>query len=502
MRRSLTLQLRRRLSLVAVLSMMFAGLATALVGMAVAQAQLEPELELTGSTVANALARDLGYAHTVGIPLEDYLGMDAYLRSVVDDAPTVRMVSVADPSGRVMYQYGSGAAWALHTVTVPLVADGRTVGQVRVSLDRLINLTSAGVALGLMVVLTAVLALAALRITAGLATAAVFEPLGSIGRALIRGSRGDFRVAPRRGGWGAPRSLAQALNAAVERLRHDWQSLRERAMAARAAHFDPAILAQVDRTMDRLIANYELPIEDSSRDCGLAARGGLQFTVFLLVVAEAICLSAVAHSPLQVSATWATALLMAALPVGLMPVSGRSAIISGALVAALGYVVAAGVEAGAGLIGARIVIGIGLGTALRSVSGLAAAWRGLLATMPMRGAILSGMAAGPLLGGLLSAELSPAMPFAAAAAAAGCAVLVGRWLPPGDAAAAGAAGLRLVLPLAALLGGAGLLLGAVEPNLAHTLPGWGATVTGGLAVSLAALLALGLLALARPRRTV
>ncbi len=491
--------LRRRLIAVAALVMVLGGLAATALGMMVANALLRPELDATGSTVANGLARDLVHAYELGIPLNDYLGMEAYLRSVVEDAPSVRAVTVRDTTGKILYRHGGGAEWTLYDVAVPLTVDGQILGKVHVSLDRLIYLSYVGPEFTLIAALTLVIALAAAWITTGLAAARVFEPLASAGRALIRGARGDFRMAPRRSGLGPPRALTDAIAAVVGRLRHDWQALREQAMAARAAHFDPAVLNRVDRVTADLNGRYQLPVEDAVRDVLLAARGGLQLVLFLLVTAEAVCVTSLAPSPLLIAVAWAAAVVVAALPTRLVPVSGGGAIISGALVAALGYVVAAGLDAGPSQIGARLVVGLGLGTAFRGIGALATQWRGLLAIRPSHYAILSGCVTGPLLGGLLATEVSAAAPYALAAMIAAAAVLVGRWLPP-TPVAAGRAGVLRVMTLAVLLGGSALLLGLASPTLSTLWPDWPVAAVGGLAVSLAPAAALAILMLAAPRR--
>lgn len=492
--------LRRRLTAVAVLVAVLGALAATAVGTTVANALLRPELDATGVTVANGLARDLVHAHRLGIPLDEYLGMDAYLRSVVDDAPSVRAVTVLDHDGRILYRHGDAADWSLYDVEVPLDTEGHALGQVRVSLDRFIYLNDAGAEVILIAAVTLGIALAAAWITAGLASARVFEPLASAGRSLVRGARGDFRTAPRRSGLGQPRAVAEAVAAVVEHLRHDWQALRERAMAARAAHFDPAVLSRVDQVTGDLADRYRLPVEDTARDAHLATRGGLQLVTFLLVAAEAACVTSVASSPLLIAATWGVAVAVAALPGSVVPVSGRSAIISGALVAALGYVVAAGLDAGAGQAGARLVVGLGLGTAFRSIGTLAVQWRGLLATRSTRHAILSACVGGPLLGGVLATELSSAAPYALAATFAATAILVGRWLPP-EPRTGGRGALTLPVTLAVLLGGGALVLGALPASLVALWPGWSVEAVSGLVMSLAVACVLAVLRLVAPLRT-
>ena len=61
--------LRRRLIAVAALVMVLGGLAATALGMTVANALLRPELDATGATVANGLARDLVHAYALGYPL-------------------------------------------------------------------------------------------------------------------------------------------------------------------------------------------------------------------------------------------------------------------------------------------------------------------------------------------------------------------------------------------------------------------------------------------------
>lgn len=499
MRRNSIPCLRRRLTVMAVLVALLSGLTATTLGMMVANLLLRPELDATGFTVANGLARDLVYAYELGIPFDDYLGMDDYLRNVVEDAPSVRAVTVRANDGRTLYQYGGGGTWSLYDVAMPLVTDGKTIGQVQVSLDRLIYLSYTGPEFTLIMAISLALALAAAWITAGLAAARVFEPLGSASRILIRGAQGDFRTAPRRTGLGPPRAVTEATATVIERLRHNWQSLRERAMAARAAHFDPAVMRRIDAVTEELRGHYQLPVEDTAHDVGLAARGGLQLVLFLLVTAEAVCTTVVAPYPLLIATTWGAAILAAALPARLIPVSGRSAIISGTLVAALGYVVTAGLDAGTGQVSVRLVVGLGLGTALRGIGDQFSQWRGLLAIRPSHQAILSGCIVGPVLGGLLAAEVTNSAPYALAAFIATAAVVIGRWLPSSPVST-GPTARMFSLMLAMLLGGAAALLGQIPHPLAVLWPGWPVEALGGLLASLAAACLLTVLAVLTPRR--
>jgi hypothetical protein len=188
-----------------------------------------------------------------------------------------------------------------------------------------------------------------------------------------------------------------------------------------------------------------------------------------------------------------------AVPAGVTLVAGRSAVISGALVAALGYLASAGLDADAGEIGARLVVGFGLGLAFRGLGRLHDGSRGLFAVPLRHDAVLSGLAVGAVFGGLLAATLSADAAYVLAALSASGTVLVGRWLPQRSPGAE-RTGRRMVIGLTILLGGLALALGASPLAQWTGWTGWRVEAFAGVAVAALAGLALGVSALFLPRR--
>lgn len=228
----------------------------------------EPELDKTGSIIGQSVQGDLQRALGYGIPLADLRGVDTWLAKIVDSNPLVSGMAVADTRGQLLAQYGLSAE-------LQASLKGGTPGSQLLELAgqrvRMLPLKAAdgsGQA-GVLYVAgqvpsanaqvfgeTLLLALAMVALAGALSwriiRSRLARPLARVRESLAGLAEGRIGTPPRP----PVTTPVSALQATVASRMHDL-SERNRQLAfriaeVRAAHFDPAILQQLDDLQGRL----------------------------------------------------------------------------------------------------------------------------------------------------------------------------------------------------------------------------------------------------------
>lgn len=337
---------RRTLLLVPALlaaGIVLALMATVVVGAAATlRPMLDHEAEATAGAVGRDLARQVARAVQAGVPFDRLAGTQPWLEGVRATNPGIGFLAIADAGGAVLYATPpvtpEGGDWLV--VPTPIALDGGTLGTVSVGMAP-ISLIRAGRQIAWELLTIAMLGTVLLfEVLRNWIQTRAIDPARRLSDLLAAGARGDF--SNRLDGSSLPE---RALNDRLNTLGAGHQVVGEMAFAARAGHFDPAVLRRIDVIEQGIDASFRF--RDVSHRPVLPARdGAAAFVAAAFALAEglgAVLLLARLPDP-----TLTTAVLLFGLPwLGLWAAwrggvsGGAKAVTLGALLAALGFGVAA-----------------------------------------------------------------------------------------------------------------------------------------------------------------
>lgn len=425
------------------------------------QRRLAPEFRSQSVVVTHAVQSQLQRALAAGVPIEALVGMDDYLDTFLRANPFISYIAVTDPTGRLLFGRGAGHALAA-SLPPPTAASGpapiRTV-EAGGYVDAAAWLLDAGTVVGRLhagvaestirqqsheivfdvAIVTLVALLVAFEFILFTVAAWVRLPTTRVTKMLAAGTAGDYS-------WLLPSApgefgrVAAQLNAATLRVNRQVARLRE--AVADAVRTDPAGAG----TRARAIANaaegrLALFTPAGAREIWDTSLVFARTPLFLFVLAQEMCrpffpnfvasvyvppeglpgLSANAAASLPI----ALAMLVAAL---LTPVSGvwsdrvgrRPIFVGGALVAAAGLALTAGVGSMAALLASWALGAVGYGMVFIACQGYVVDHsrpaRRAQALAVYLGAIVAGDICGPAIGGVLADRLGWRPTFVVAAA--------------------------------------------------------------------------------------
>ena len=130
----------RRLFFVSVLAIVLATLVQSVIALRVYEAELGPAIEAKSSAIGRVVAREVDRAVALDIPFGELRGMEEFLAAARAGHPEISYIVVGDAAGQPRYGSAEGLRRAGESgvgpeVTVPLAADGKPYGVVRVGID-------------------------------------------------------------------------------------------------------------------------------------------------------------------------------------------------------------------------------------------------------------------------------------------------------------------------------------------------------------------------------
>ena len=417
------------------------------------------EATTSAAVVGRAMVRQFDAPIRYGVPLTAVVGVPEFLDELRRSTSGIAYIAVTDVKGKVLYASGAAVGSELPApespdelgpeselapditpidpylnVRWPLGDPGRALGFVHVGADERLALPFLS-RLGDEILVAWVIALlVAFQITAFLVVHHLHLPTIGLRRLLAAVRAADFARAGTTGQVAATANVLGVLRGWVHEVNARYQGLAQRIEEARASHFDPATIAEIDSVRQIVPGRFASERAASEgRSSYLQPRTGfaLFFLVaavevcrpFLLLQAQALTLGWPRLPPIVAGAVPATAFLLFAglgiLVSGRLAPGGRSrrAIVPG-FVLACACLGLAGVGAGyAQLLVCLALAGLGVGLSLGAgARGLAARLleaRGADAVLALP--VVLGLVSGPALGGYVVDRLGAAAIFPVAA---------------------------------------------------------------------------------------
>ena len=222
---------------------------------------LLPEIHRKAEVAGELTAEQVGYALSLGIPLDSLVEMDVFLDGVLERNPDFVYLSVADTSGAELYLRGVGQPseqrGGTPDLVLPIMVDEQPAAFLYADLhEGAVRFELAELRLDIATVLLATL-LVGVELLVAFVVVRVSGPIRLADRVLNLGAQGDFG---RRLGLRSKDEIgrfATAYNSAVRRINTAFAELAEEAEDARAV--------QLDRSAQERIRNVVAGLRDKFR---------------------------------------------------------------------------------------------------------------------------------------------------------------------------------------------------------------------------------------------
>ncbi|MEW5422383.1 MFS transporter [Amorphus sp. 3PC139-8] len=399
-----------------------------------AENTLMPALDRKADVVARSLASLVGEAVGYGIALDEIVGGDQVLRTVLSENPEFGFAAITNAAGRIVASAQTDREGGvaplerqMRTVTQPVVVNGATVGSIVVGIPNAVAETL----LRRLWIDIAVLLLVSLLVTLELLSFAFTMPTASLLRGLARRlealGRHDFRPHDPLGGAGPLAGEVATVDREIARVRREHAELMAQAEAAG----DTDALREL-QAIDR---RFRLTRERTDPPINLVA---VRAPVFLFFFAEEMArpflpsyiqsfAKPIAGLSIEMVISLPIVIFMAIVALaqptlnGITERAGRGrSLRTGALLALIGYVGTAYAWGMVPLIVFRSVTAIGLATVFVSAQGYIVDRTGAQNRARGIGLFVSGimvaMLCGPPIGGILADRLGIAAAFLVSAA--------------------------------------------------------------------------------------
>ena len=221
------------------------------------------ELTRTTAVASRAIAYDIQHAFKYDIPLDKLAGVEAWLASIIDLNPVIMAIAVTDIHGNFLYSHDVSPALknALHkqqraaqitqiegfhveTTALQRSPNTHTDGWLHVASQSVDIEYRIYLALALCAVVIIFFAALSLR---HLLRRRLINPIAHCRDALEQIRDGKIPLLPSHAARHPAALLQAALCARMRQLEHRKQQVHTRLMEVRAAHFAPAVLAEIDR---------------------------------------------------------------------------------------------------------------------------------------------------------------------------------------------------------------------------------------------------------------
>ena len=222
---------------------------------------LLPEIRRKAEVAGELAAEQVGYALSLGIPLESLVEMDVFLDGVLERNSDFVYLTVADTRNDPLYSRAAGSAAVSQRgdsdLVLPILVDERPAAFLHVGLhEGAVRSELAELRLDIATVLLATL-LVGIELLMAFVVVRVSGPIQLADRVLILGAGGDFARRLGLRGKDEIGRFANAYNAAVRRINTAFAELTEEAEDARAV--------QLDRGVQERIRNVVAALRDRFR---------------------------------------------------------------------------------------------------------------------------------------------------------------------------------------------------------------------------------------------
>ena len=215
---------------------------------------LLPEVRHKAEVAGELVTDQIGYALSLGIPLDELVGMDQFLQGVLARNPDFTYLAVTTPDGAARYAQGTPASPSrdAEALRLPILAAGGTAGFLHVEVrEGAVRSELAGLRLDIATAFLITL-LVGIELLVAFVVVRISGPIRLTDRLIGLGAKGEFlfRIGVRnRDEVG---HVARAYNGLVRRVNDAFAMLSEEAEDARAVQIDRALQQRIREVVTKL----------------------------------------------------------------------------------------------------------------------------------------------------------------------------------------------------------------------------------------------------------
>ena len=251
---------------------------------------LLPEIRRKAEVAGELAAEQIGYALSLGIPLESLVGMDVFLDGVLERNPDFVYLTVSDTSDASLYSRGDEPSPAgeggAPDLMLPILMNEEPVAFLHAGLhEGAVRSELAELRLDIATVLLATL-LVGIELLVALVVVRVSGPIRLADRMLALGAKGDFARAMVLGSRDEVGRLAGAYNAAVRRINTAFAELSEEAEDARAVQLDRRTQSRIRDVVAALRDRFRFTSPGSEEKLAPRSPMDVRIPLFLFMLSQ------------------------------------------------------------------------------------------------------------------------------------------------------------------------------------------------------------------------
>ena len=215
---------------------------------------LLPEIERKAELAGSIASEQIGYALSLGIPVDAIVGMDEFLRDWLTRNPDFAYLYLADISGTVLYGEGLEEANAESVIDlgVPVLVDEQVVARFHIGVQQgSVRGSLLELRYDILTVLIVSLVIA-VELLAVFVLVRVSDPMRLSERILSRAAFGDFTECIGLRGRTEVGRIAEEFNGLVRRVNASYQGLVEESEDARAVQLDRRVQDRIAEILARV----------------------------------------------------------------------------------------------------------------------------------------------------------------------------------------------------------------------------------------------------------
>lgn len=246
---------------------------------------LRPEVRRKAEVAGELVTEQIGYALSLGIPIDSLVDMNSFLQGVLDRNRDFTHLSVLSMDGAELYAQGT-VARAGESLMLPIVVDGEPAALLQVGVhEGAVRSELAELRLDIATVFLATL-LVGIELLVAFVIVRISGPIQLTDRLIILSAKGDFL---RRIGLRSKDEIghfAAAYNNAVRRVNTAFATLSEEAEDARAVQLDRSVQQRIRDVVTKLRERFRFTFPGSEETLVPRSPMDVRVPLFLFMLAQ------------------------------------------------------------------------------------------------------------------------------------------------------------------------------------------------------------------------
>ena len=256
---------------------------------------LFPEILANAEVAGELVAAQIGYAVSIGIPLDSLVEMDAFLDGVLQRNPDLLFLAVADTEEAVLYARGAEAMPDLSApdarpnsleLSVPILAESERVGKLRIGVrEGSVLEVFSELRFDILTVLLGTL-FVAVELLVAFVVVKISGPIQHSYNVLAMGARGNFAYQIGIRSRDEVGKFASAYNAAVRRINNAFAELLNEAEDAQSVQLERSVQERISSIVAEVRARFQFSPPGSEEAVPVRSPMDVRIPLFIFMLSQ------------------------------------------------------------------------------------------------------------------------------------------------------------------------------------------------------------------------